>query len=57
MPAILRAEPLANIKVFPIGVGGGGSDQGFVNRMIESGLQGRLFISVNTIDGRPGNAT
>ncbi len=36
----------ANIKV--IGVGGGGSNA--VNRMIESGLQGVQFISVNTED-------
>ena len=36
----------ANIKV--IGVGGGGNNA--VNRMIESGLQGVQFISVNTED-------
>jgi len=37
-------EPFANIKV--IGVGGGGNNA--VNRMIESGLKGVEFISVNT---------
>ena len=36
----------ANIKV--IGVGGGGNNA--VNRMIEAGLQGVQFISVNTED-------
>jgi cell division protein FtsZ len=37
-------EPLAKIKV--IGVGGGGSNA--VNRMIENGVQGVEFITVNT---------
>jgi len=37
-------EPFANIKV--IGVGGGGNNA--VNRMIDSGLKGVEFISVNT---------
>jgi len=37
-------EPFANIKV--VGVGGGGNNA--VNRMIESGLKGVEFISVNT---------
>ena len=37
-------ENFANIKV--IGVGGGG--QNAVNRMIEEGLQGVEFISINT---------
>jgi len=38
------SERLANIKV--IGVGGGGNNA--VNRMIESGVKGVTFISVNT---------
>ena len=37
-------EPLAKIKV--IGVGGGGSNA--VNRMIDSGVKGVDFITVNT---------
>ncbi len=40
----MNMEPFANIKV--IGVGGGGNNA--VNRMIESGLKGVEFISVNT---------
>ncbi len=40
----MNMEPFANIKV--IGVGGGGNNA--VNRMIESGLRGVEFISVNT---------
>lgn len=39
-----RVEPIARIKV--IGVGGGGSNA--VNRMIDEGIQGVEFISVNT---------
>jgi cell division protein FtsZ len=38
------SERLANIKV--IGVGGGGNNA--VNRMIEAGVRGVTFISVNT---------
>ncbi len=37
-------EPLAKIKV--IGVGGGGSNA--VNRMIENGVKGVEFVTVNT---------
>ena len=37
-------EPFASIKV--IGVGGGGNNA--VNRMIDAGLKGVEFISVNT---------
>lgn len=40
----LENEPLAKIKV--IGVGGGGSNA--VNRMIENGVRGVEFITVNT---------
>lgn len=40
----MNMEPFANIKV--IGVGGGGNNA--VNRMIEAGLKGVEFISVNT---------
>ncbi|THF75587.1 cell division protein FtsZ [Cohnella fermenti] len=40
----LEMEPLAKIKV--IGVGGGGSNA--VNRMIENGVKGVEFITVNT---------
>lgn len=40
----MNMEPFANIKV--VGVGGGGNNA--VNRMIESGLKGVEFISVNT---------
>ncbi|ABW18929.1 cell division protein FtsZ [Alkaliphilus oremlandii] len=40
----MNMEPFANIKV--IGVGGGGNNA--VNRMIDSGLKGVEFISVNT---------
>ena len=39
-----RVEPIARIKV--IGVGGGGSNA--VNRMIDEGIQGVEFITVNT---------
>ena len=39
-----RAESFARIKV--IGVGGGGSNA--VNRMIDEGIQGVEFITVNT---------
>ncbi len=39
-----RVEPIARIKV--IGVGGGGSNA--VNRMIDEGIQGVDFITVNT---------
>ncbi len=39
-----KVEPIARIKV--IGVGGGGSNA--VNRMIDEGIQGVEFISVNT---------
>ncbi len=39
-----RTEPIARIKV--IGVGGGGSNA--VNRMIDEGIQGVDFITVNT---------
>ena len=42
----MKMAEFANIKV--IGVGGGGNNA--VNRMIESGLQGVQFISVNTED-------
>jgi hypothetical protein len=42
--ALGRASGFANIKV--IGVGGGGSNA--VNRMIEAGLTGVEFITVNT---------
>lgn len=40
----MNMEPFANIKV--IGVGGGGNNA--VNRMIDAGLKGVEFISVNT---------
>ncbi|CAG5083744.1 Cell division protein ftsZ [Thermobacillus xylanilyticus] len=40
----MEMEPLASIKV--IGVGGGGSNA--VNRMIETGVRGVEFITVNT---------
>ncbi len=40
----IQAEPFARIKV--IGVGGGGSNA--VNRMIDEGIQGVEFITVNT---------
>lgn len=40
----MNMEPFANIKV--IGVGGGGNNA--VNRMIEAGLKGVEFISINT---------
>jgi len=40
----LEMDTLAQIKV--IGVGGGGSNA--VNRMIEGGIQGVVFIAVNT---------
>lgn len=40
----IEVEQFAQIKV--IGIGGGGSNA--VNRMIEAGLRGVEFISVNT---------
>ncbi len=40
----LREEPYADIKV--IGVGGGGSNA--INRMIEAGVKGIEFVSINT---------
>ncbi len=40
----MNMEPFANIKV--IGVGGGGNNA--VNRMIDAGLKGVEFISINT---------
>ena len=43
-PDRMEREPIARIKV--IGVGGGGSNA--VNRMIDEGIQGVEFITVNT---------